>query len=106
MDSSRHTEHCIIRFLCAEGARPAFIHSFVVTNWFSQTQQSNYDKGGQGYMFRSRFEVIFRLFVVEQLIKFLHTDVSVLWDPKQLYRVIKIHEFTKSVYIPYSIILE
>jgi hypothetical protein len=31
-----------------------------------------YDKGGQGYMFRPRFEAIFRPFVVEQLIKYLH----------------------------------
>jgi hypothetical protein len=31
-----------------------------------------YDKGGQGYMFRPRFEAIFRPFVVEKLIKFLH----------------------------------
>jgi hypothetical protein len=50
-------------------------------------------------MFRPRFEAIFRLFVVEQFIKFLHMDVRVLWDPKQLYRVIKIHEFTKSVQV-------
>jgi hypothetical protein len=49
-------------------------------------------------MFRPQFEAIFRLFVVEQFIKFLHMDVSVLWDPKQRYRVIKVHEFTKSVY--------
>jgi hypothetical protein len=70
----------------------------LVTNWFSQTQQCNYDKGGQGYMFQPPFEAIFRPFVVEQLIKFLHMDVSVLWDPKELYRVIKIHEFTKTVY--------
>jgi hypothetical protein len=70
----------------------------IVTNWFSQTQQYNYDKGGQGYMFRPLFEAIFRLFVVEQFIKFLHMDVSVLWDSKQLYMVIKIHEFTKPVY--------
>jgi hypothetical protein len=46
-------------------------------------------------MFRPGFEAIFRPFVVEQLIKFLHMDVSVLWDPKQLYRIIEIHEFTK-----------
>jgi hypothetical protein len=39
-----------------------------VTNWFSQTQQCNYGKGGQGYMFRPRFEAIFRPFVLEQLI--------------------------------------
>jgi hypothetical protein len=72
--------------------------SRIVTNRFSQTQQCNYDKGGQSYMFWPRFEAIFRLFVVEQLIKFLHIDVSLLWDPKQRYRIIKIHEFTKSVY--------
>jgi hypothetical protein len=67
-------------------------------NWFNQTQQCNYDKVGQGYMFRPRFEAVFRPFVVEQSIKFLHVDVSLLWDPKELYRVIKVHEFTKSVY--------
>jgi hypothetical protein len=74
------------------------MHIPIATNWFSQTQKCNYDKGGQGYMFRPRCEAIFRPFVVEQLIKFLQMDVSVLWDPKQLYRVIEIHEFTKTVY--------
>jgi hypothetical protein len=29
------------------------------------------------------------------LIKFLHKDVSVLWDPKQLYRVTEIHNSQK-----------
>jgi hypothetical protein len=38
-------------------------------------------------MFRPRFEAILRPFIVEQLIKFLHMDVSMLWDPKQLYGV-------------------
>jgi hypothetical protein len=77
---------------------PVLSNFIVVTNCFSQTLQYNYDKGDQGYMFRPRFEAIFRTFVVEQLIEFLHMDVSMLWDPKQLYRVIKIHEFAKSVY--------
>jgi hypothetical protein len=71
----------------------------IVTDWFSQMQQCNYDKGGQGYMFRPQFETIFGPFVLEQLIKFLHKGVSVFCDPKQLYKVIKIHEFTKSVYV-------
>jgi hypothetical protein len=40
----------------------------IATNLFSKTHQCNYDKSGQGYMFRPRFEATFRPFVVEQLI--------------------------------------
>jgi hypothetical protein len=77
------------RTTCKPHFKTLGIMAMIVTNWFSQTQQCNYDKGGQGYMFRPQFEATFRPFVVEQLIKFLHMGVSVLWDPKQLYRVIK-----------------
>jgi hypothetical protein len=54
------------------------------------------------YMFRPRFEAIFRPFDVEQLIKFTYETLAcygMLWDPIQLYRVIKIYINPQNLYM-------
>jgi hypothetical protein len=57
------------------------LNVILVTNWFSQTQQCNNDKGGQGYMFRPRFEAIFRSFVVTSICKNLINCSTTRWPP-------------------------
>jgi hypothetical protein len=51
-----------------------------------------------GYMFRPRFEAIFRRFVVEQLIKITYEMLACYGIPYGFTELLQIHKSTKSVY--------
>jgi hypothetical protein len=51
-----------------------------------------------GYMFRPRFEAIFRPFVAEQLIKITYEMLACYGIPYSFTELIQIHRSTKSVY--------